>query len=126
MAIYSFEIGSSYATMTNLEDLDPSIPAPRYEIVKWSETINLASGKVRGNGYPIVSWSWGFLTQSQRDKLREYCTDASSDIYIKTINDDGDYQVYSGIMTWPQSEDLINGKIINFELQFLYLVEYAP
>jgi hypothetical protein len=128
MAIYSYEIGTTYGGMANLEDLTTPIPPPKSSFRPYSQYLSLGSGAVRGSGWPVAEWRWGYLSQAQRNQLRTFCTGASADIYVKTRkNDTSDaYQVYTAKMIWPEEEEKAHGKRLDFAIQFVDLVEYSP
>jgi hypothetical protein len=123
---YSFEIGTTPETMTNLASLSPAIPAPKVRYRPYSKLLNLGNGLTRGAGWAVAEWRWGFLSQAQRDKLRTFCTGASAQIYIKTkTNDNSDaYKTFSCVVDWPiESEERDTGRRIDFILSFKKLVE---
>lgn len=118
MAKYQFMIGLTKQTMTNVEDL--GIIPPKTEFRPALERVNLGSGKVRDLGYSVVIWRWGFLTLEQREKLRDYCSDASNEVWIRTrINEEDKYADAKAIMIWPETEEReVGGIRIDFQLEF--------
>ena len=128
-AQYQYEIGPTYAGMTNVEELATPLPPPRSTFKPYSQAVNLGNGRVRGNGWPVAEWRFGFLKQAQRDQLRAFCPGASACVYIKTrTNDSADsYQVYTATMVWPQSEERdADGRRLDFVVEFINLQEYTP
>lgn len=126
MALYSYELGTTYAGMTNVEELATPLPPPRSTFKPYSQAVNLGNGRVRGNGCPVTEWRFGFLKQAQRDQLRTFCPGASAEVYIKTRqNDSADsYQVYTAVMVWPEEEEKRAGRRLDFVVKFRNLVEY--
>jgi hypothetical protein len=123
---YSFSIGAAYATLKNLGDL--GVPAPKASWKPFAALADLSDKMVRGLGAPVVTWEWGYLTQAQRDALRAYCTGASAAIWIRTQTMDsaGAYAYYSGVMIWPEQEDYVATRRLNFTLVFRQLTLYTP
>lgn len=113
--------------LVNLEDLSTTeVDAPKSSFSEYSQPIALGDGTVRGAGWPTAQWRWGFLTQTQRDKLRTFCTTMSNDVYIRTRKNDtlDEYDYYSGVMRWPiGEEDKHAGKRLDFVLLFQTMVE---
>jgi len=128
MAIYDYEIGTSYGGMANLEDLTTPVDPPKSSFWPHSRYVNLGNGQVRGAGFARAEWRWGFVTQAQRNQLRTFCTGASAEVYIQTRkNDTSDaYQVYTAVMVWPEEEQRENGRRLDFVIEFRDLVEYTP
>jgi len=130
MALYSYELGTTYAGMTNVEELATPLPPPRSTFKLYSQTVNLGDGTVRGAGRAATEWRFGYLTLAQRNQLRQFCPGASANnIYIKTrTNDSADlYKVYTATMVWPQSEERdTGGRRLDFVVEFVNLQEYTP
>jgi len=126
MAIYGYEIGTTSAT-TNLEDLTTPVDPPKSTFEQYSDAVDLGDSTVRGLGYPVATWRWGFIPQDQYDQLRTYCSGKSAEVYIVTVEDDGTYTKYSCVMIWPdmsqvekQSKDG-EFKYMDFVLTFRHL-----
>ncbi len=127
MTLYDYEIGASYGAMVNLESLTAAVNPPKSSFRPNSQRQQLGDGTVRGGGWATAEWRWGFVTQAQRDQLRTFCTGASSEVYIKTRKNDADaYQVYTAVMIWPEVEEKIAGRRLDFVIQFQNLQEYTP
>ena len=123
MPIYSYKIGTSgsgTAGMTNIESLTTPIPAPHSSFQPYSQAIPLGNGQIRGGGWQVAEWKWGFLTRGQRDQLRTFCTTASNVVTISTrTNESADtYANFSAIMIWPQEETKDAGRRIPFVVKF--------
>jgi len=127
MAVYQYKIGSSYATLTNLEELSTPVFAPRHSLLTYSKPTRLGNGAIQGIGWIQTEWYWDFLTQAQYTMLKSFCSGLSADVYINTRKNSGTYQVYAAKMLWPQKEpEFTNDKVLSFTLQFIQLVEYTP
>ena len=125
MTLYSFEIGTSYATMVNIESLTVPVTPPKPTYSPYSTVIELADGTKFGRGAPIASWHWDFLPRTMRNQLRVFCPYVSSKVFIRTYkkDDSGASVVYSCIMTWPVTdEEVQNAKMMDFTIKFTQLV----
>lgn len=101
-----YMIGESSLTLVYLEDIADGMPEPNSQFSEFAEFVETADGHEKGLGQPTTEWTFGLLTQAQRDALREYCPGYSSNVAIRTrINDAGDYKVYTAIMKWPKPAD---------------------
>jgi len=128
MPIYSYQIGTTYGGLTNLESLTTPVAPPKSSFIPYSQSLALGSGSVRGGGWATAIWSWGFLTQAQRNQLRTFCTGKSASVYINTRkNDTSDaYQVYTAVMVWPDEEIKDHGFRTDFQIVFQKCVTYTP
>lgn len=118
--------------LINLEDLPVALFPPKSEFSEFSQQIQLGSGKVRGAGWGLARWFWGFIVGTQRDQLRLFCDDAAGDpvasneVYIRTRNNENtdEYAYYSCVLVWPTGEEEKQlSKRIEFSLSFQDLVE---
>lgn len=130
MAIRSFEIGTTYAGMVNVETLtaDPNM-SPNSTFLPYSATVQMASGIVVGRGFPLATWSWGYIETDLFAALRVICPGASATVFIRTLKEDfSTYGYYTGRMIWPDlnSYEFRAGKRMPFRVQFDRLVVYTP
>jgi hypothetical protein len=118
-----YAIGDSLENLTPLEDLD--IPDPRGFHIQHAELVRLGSGGVRGMGFPTFIWDYGFVSQETREAFRAICPDASAEVYITTrTNENTDaFVTYTAVMVWPQDEEVIATRRIDFRLEFRHCVE---
>lgn len=119
----AYKIGATSGTMTDLKTL--GIPYPKGEFFNYADLRQLGDGTVRGVGAPRVVWAWGFLTRTQRDALRTYCTGASSAVYIetRTLDSTDAFDQFSATMIWPnEGEERSAGRRLAFEIEFRNLV----
>lgn len=119
-----FKVGTSQAGLTLLSQLTVPVPEPFCEFVPYSKQSSLSDGNVRGNGFPQAKWDWKFLTSAQRDQLRSFCAGASSSVWIRTWDEEGDYHDFNCIMIWPAEQDPQAERFLEFTLVFRRLVEY--
>ena len=121
MTVQSFEIGTSTAAMVNVETVllagssTKQIKPPKSTLTLYSQPVELADGLRRGAGWTAATWTWESLENTERDKLRAYCTGASTNIYIKTrgVETTDAFVTYSGVMIWPQTEERETGPHFN-------------
>lgn len=126
MTLESFEIGTTYGGMANVESLATPLYPP---LSTWDDgpfPIELASGGVRSGGWTFVTWHWDFLTQDQWTQLQTFCSGRSADVYIKTKKDDETYQVYTAIMVRPSGPKRRSSKVLDITVEFRNCVEYSP
>jgi hypothetical protein len=117
-----FEIGTTYETLTNIEQLDEPLDPPKSEYYPYARTVNLGDGGKRGVGYPMAVWTFGIMTLEQRDQLREFCTDASGAIFIRTKLNDDTYEAFTAIMIWQENEERWFAHKRNYQIVFRNLV----
>ena len=120
MTVNVYKIGTTYGGLTSLASLTPPIPYPYHDFTNFSALHNLADGGSRGNGSPMIKWSWKFLTRAQRTLLRTYCVSpaTSATIYIAQLNSEGSETAYLCKMNWPPTEDYQAERVLDFELIF--------
>lgn len=127
MPTYEYSLGTSHATLVNLESMSPSVFAPRHTPPVYSAPTQLGSLGVASLGYLKATWHWDFLTLAQYNKLRTYCTGLSADVYIKTKNASGTYSYYTAKMIWPQEEpERFAERVLDITIEFRNLQVYTP
>lgn len=119
----AYKIGTTLENMVTLASL--GIADPKSTFQPYTELVPLDSGKERGQGFPVATWQWGFLTVAQRNALRAYCTGASSSVYIQTRKADSSdvFDDFTAIMVWPLAEERDAFRRIGFVIRFKHLVE---
>lgn len=117
-----FEIGTTYETLTNVELLAEPLDPPKSEYYPYARTVNLGDGGRRGVGFPMAVWTFGIMTLEQRDQLKEFCPDASGEVYIRTKLNDDTYAAYSATMIWQENEERWFGHKRNYQIVFRNLV----
>jgi len=120
MTLQDFKIGTTLGGITNLESLSPAVRPPRSTFKPAAEQRKLASGLVRGLGWPVATWTWDVISRAERDKLRTFCTTTSATVYIRTKQMDSDtYANYKAVMVWPtDSEERAADSRVNFTITF--------
>jgi len=120
MSTNIYKIGTSYAGLTSLKSLTVPVTFPYHDFSNFSEVHNLADGSTRGNGSPMIKWTWKFLTRAQRGQLRTFCPSpaTSATIYISQLNSEGTETAYLCKMNWPPVEDIQAERVLEFELIF--------
>lgn len=117
-----FEIGTSYETLTNIEELTTPLELPKSSYAPYAHTVNLGSGGKRGVGFPMASWTFALLTVEQRDQLKTFCPDASGAVYIRTKLNDDTYAAFTATMIWHEDEERWYGVKRNYQIVFRNLV----
>ena len=123
MTITTFQIGTTSAGLADLSALSVPVVEPRSTFKKYPIAFDLGNGQVKGAGYPVATWTWDFITDAQRDKLKTYCTGKSAAVYISTKDDSLAYKAYSAIMVWPEIEEHFATRRLDFVIEFRHLVE---
>lgn len=101
---------------------------PDASYLPYTEPIDLASGKKRGNGFPAATWLLSGINGEQRYVLRQICPGASADVYIETLTNDYDVSgnrtwiQAQAIMYWPEGEEDIQADMTSdMEIHFSFL-----
>lgn len=133
--ILDFQIATALegvAGLVTLRSLGISNPRPVYKT--GVTAVDLGDNSSRILGAPQVAWAWGFISQVQRDALREYCPGASADVLIvtptteKILTEENAAQTFSAKMLWPAPltpENPIAGRRLEFVLIFRQLELYV-
>lgn len=124
--ITDYEIGTTYVGMTNLEELAVPLPPPRSTIPGNSQAVDQADGLVKEVGWLVTHWVWDALSQDQYDQLQTFCPDKSALIYIKTLDEDGTFSVYTTVMVWPEPPERRGGAILDLDVLFQVMEVYTP
>jgi len=105
---------------------------PDASYLPFQEPVELASGNLRGLGYPSAIWLLTGITPAQRYILRQICPGASAEVYVETMTNEYDV---SGNREWIQAravmkwktgeEDIQADKTLDLEIEFTHLVEVA-
>lgn len=124
---------SATTTLTALKDITITayyqpIPDPKGVYVEWTELAAKDSGGVRGVGYPMARWTWGFMRPEWRDALKSYCAGASANVYIqtRTNSSSAEFATFSAVMNWPDERDIDAHRRMNFSIEFTNLVPFTP
>lgn len=129
---YVFMIGTTMSggsyPIINLEALPVPVIPPGSTFSPYANTVDLADGSKRGVGAPVATWHWGFLRQVQRDQLRTFCLDVTSQVYIRTYTKDNQSapKYYRAKMHWPVvAEETFATRRLDFKIEFTQLVLQA-
>lgn len=130
MAIMSFEIGTTYAGLANVETFT-TIPnmAPASKFFDYSESVPTGDGGRATRGAPSAVWTWGYIPDEMFNSLRALCPGGSAAMYIRTLQDDySTYAYYTCQMIWPEltEYEYRSGKYQTFSIRFQRLVAYVP
>lgn len=124
MAVYDYSIGLTEVGLTSLATLGVTWPLQTFK--PFSKAVENGAGGVKGQGWPIAEWVWGFLEEDERDALKALCPGLSVEVYIRTLNADLDWRTYRALMIWPtEAEDRQVGSSMKFQLVFRIKEELA-
>ena len=114
------EIGTTLGNMVTLNSLGIDDPKTSYQPARVA--VVLHSGAQKGIGYPYIVWSWGYLTHTQRETLKQgYCPNGiSSVVYIKTRELANNFSsvTFQAHMHWPIEEYYVDTIVYPFQLEF--------
>jgi hypothetical protein len=116
-----YGIGLTAESVTDLADLTTSIPYPKSD-PPWAETEELGDGTLRQVGFLRTVWHLAFLEADQRIQMRQYCPNASAEVYISTRMGDDTYAIFKTIMRWPR-DNARTGWTPNVEIEYLLVEE---
>lgn len=119
-----FQIGTSQAGMVTLKSLGLVEPLSEYQA--YSQAIDTADGAQQGEGWPLASWRWAFITLGARYSLKTYCPGRSALVYIRTLDDTKTAIDARAIVIWPEKETRSASKVLEFTLQFRILEILEP
>ena len=118
---YLHSIGLTEGGMVTLTSLGITNPEP--DFTNELDEIVTLSKEVIANGSQTETWYCTFMKMDKRDILRTYCTGKSNYVYIKTLDNEEVYQTYYCLMVWPTREKQVVGRVLDFSIKFLFLVE---
>src|SRR5512142_323364 len=61
---------------------------PQWTYEPYSSYANLGDGTRRGLGFPVATWHWQFLRDTQREALRALCPGLSASVYVRTLTNE--------------------------------------
>lgn len=103
------QIGTSQAGLATLKSLGIHKPDMRYdpEVRRDDQT----SGGQQSIGAPVITWNFGFLTQTERDTLRTIITGNTRWLYCETRTNDSDdtYAQFYARAIWPAGDENKDG-----------------
>jgi hypothetical protein len=85
----------------------------------------------RGGGFPVVRWKFDALRVEQRENLRDFVPDVTTEVYIRTPTNETVAGVrqwidYLCLATWPQRAEIISDgvdRVDQVEIIFEHCVE---
>jgi len=120
-----FKIATSTASYTPLKTLLPTAKEPDWSYSPYSREDVLGDGSVRGSGYPIAEWHFGYLTLAEYNALKAYCSGKSASVYMVTRTNGATstlgYGTYGAVMIWPTNVRFQNMKAIDVTVNFTHL-----
>ena len=118
MSTALFKISTSTAGYVNINTLMPIAKEPDWSYAQYSREDILGDGTVRGSGYPISEWHFGYLTHSEFAALKEFCPGKSASVYMVTKTHENTYGTYTAVMVWPENVRWQNSKAIDVTVKF--------
>lgn len=121
---YEYKIGATEMDMALLPAAGIRA-APQSGYRPYAITITLGDGTLRGQGYPIVTWHWAFVTVAERDVFLDFLDEGalSGECFIRTRLPDNTFATFECVMTMPTGEENLQvGHIIGFDVQFTHCV----
>ena len=121
---YQYKIGATEETL----ELLPAAgirAAPQAGYRPYAFTIQLGDGTLRGQGYPIVTWHWAFVTVAERDVFVDMLDAGalSGPAFIRTRLPDNTWATFECIVNMPTGEENLSvGKIINFDVELTHCI----
>ena len=117
MTALPYGIGTTANNIVSLQSLgiDPPVPA----IPEYGRYIEQGDGVMKGIGWLMAVWRFPWVSSAGIVNLRTYISGKSATVYIRTLNEDKSYSVYSAIGTWqdklPPKVDDIDNFVITFK-----------
>jgi len=99
--------------------------APQAGYRPYAFTVQLGDGTLRGQGFPIVTWHWSFITVAERDVFIAFLDAGalSGPAFIRTRLPDNTWATFDCIMNAPTGEENLSvGKIIGFDVEFTHCI----
>jgi len=127
---FSIGLTTSIYDFILLEDLLDQAGDPDWSFQQYATAIRLGDGTLKGQGFPVAIWRWNFMTNANRDELKDLCPNLSALIYIRTPTNEIDvygdlvWGTFQCIMNWtPEDEDKQVNKTLGLIVTFTHLVE---
>ena len=123
---------SVLATLLSSSSSDVSVArALDWGFEPYSKYVKMSSGDMRGLGYPVVTWRFAALRIGQRENLRDFVPDVTSDVYIRTQTNEtvsgvAVWKDYLCKATWRQGAEVIEtglGNVRMVEIKFTNCVD---
>ena len=113
---YEYSIGITLESLATLDSLGISVPNDAF--VLHSQEFSTGDGGVAGQGWSVCEWHWNIIRKIQRDILKTYCTGKSSNVFIRTYDENNEFKTYACKMIWASRENFTVGRIIDFTIIF--------
>lgn len=124
MSAYEYKLGPDSSSLVLLSDYN--IPAPHSGYQPYSVLVKLGDATLKGQGFPVVTWHWAFVTTAQRDTFISFLDAGalSGSVGIRSRKPDNSWADFDCIMNLPTGEeDLQAGRVLNFDVTFTHCVE---
>lgn len=128
-----FKIGTTLEGMQEIEDLfspGGAVFDPDWSYQPFAESIRLADGTVKGQGFPVAIWRFNHLSNENRQILRALIPNLSALLYIHTPTNETDlygdfiWGDFYAVAEWtPEDEDKAADQTLGFIITFTHLIE---
>lgn len=123
MSQYEYMFGETEGEMELLRALGiRSSPLSGYQ--PYAMNIRLGDGTLTGQGLPVITWHFSLLSVTERAVFVDPMNgNLSMPAFIRTRLPDNTWATFECIMARPTGEEnLSNGTIINFDLEFTHCI----
>lgn len=119
-----YAIGTTYETLTPLDELTVPVVNPTPSFMDGELRITLGNQRKKWVGAPWAALDFSLLTVAQRGQLREFCPAGSAEVYITTRLNDDSFATFSAEMWWPDEDQrALTDDPVNLRVEFHNLVE---
>lgn len=120
---YEYKYGATEDDLELLPDLGIRA-APQSGYRPYSASLVLADGTLLGQGFPVATWHWSFITIAERDVFVAGIGGAlSGPVVIRSRLPDNTWATFECIQNMPTGEENLQaGKILGFDLEFTHCV----
>src|SRR5215207_5905516 len=99
---YEYKIGATEMDMDLLPDRGIRA-APQSGYRPYADAVSLGDATLRGQGYPVVTWHWAFVTVAERDIFLDFLDAGalSGECFIRTRLPDNTFSTFQCVMNLP-------------------------
>lgn len=117
MAFPLYRIGTSVAGLESLAEVGVEF-LPKADAVDYAVYVENGDGELVGQGWLVATWRFAALPQDQAALLEAY----EGECYIQTLEQDGDYGIYSALMVRQPRRAAKGEVILDYVCEFRKLV----
>lgn len=121
----NYEIGLNLGSMVNIETVVTNPPF-QDSYVTARLAIDQADSLVSEHGWGETSWKWGFITLDDRNALKVYCPNKSTELYVRVRGSSGAFVYCKAVMVWPTTEEPpVVSRVLDFGVNFRIIENYG-